>query len=126
MTRRWFAYLAIAVLAVAAVTIGVATSKAQGSTTSLAPISPAQLLARVAGAAKSTSAMSGDVAWSNGLIPGSDLTSMLSGQSSAPTSLAGLALGGSGRLWIQRGSGLRLESQGGGSDFVLVAGKSGV
>lgn len=126
MTRRWFAYLAIAVLAVAAVTIGVATSKAQGSTTSLAPISPAQLLARVAGAAKSTSAMSGDVAWSNGLIPGSDLTSMLSGQSSAPTSLAGLALGGSGRLWIQRGSGLRLESQGGGSDFVLVAGKNGV
>ena len=31
-----------------------------------------------------------------------------------------------GRLWIQRDSGVRLESQGGGSDFVLVAGQGGV
>jgi outer membrane lipoprotein-sorting protein len=125
MTRRWFAILVVALVVAAAVTVGVATSKAENSATPLAQITAAQLLARVAGAAKSTSAVSGDVSWTNGLIPGSDLTSMLSGQSSAPTSLAGLALGGSGRLWIQRGSGLRLESQGGGSDFVLVAGKGG-
>ena len=54
------------------------------------------------------------------------MTGLLSGQSSAPSSLSGLALGGSGRLWLQQGSGLRLESQGSGSDFVVVAGKDGL
>jgi outer membrane lipoprotein-sorting protein len=126
MTRRWFVVLVVALVAAAAVTVGVATSKAEISATPLAQITPAQLLARVAGAAKTTSAVSGDVTWTNGLIPGSDLTSMLSGQSSAPTSLAGLALGGSGRIWIQKGNGMRLEAQGSGSDFVLVAGKGGL
>jgi outer membrane lipoprotein-sorting protein len=116
----------VAVLAAAAVTVGIATSRAQGSATSLRPISAAKLLARVAGAAKTMTAVSGDVSWSNGLIPGSDLTGLLSGQGSAPTSLSGLALGGSARLWFQQGSGLRLESQGSGSDFVVVAGKSGI
>ena len=126
MSRRWWAILVVAVLAAAAVTVGIATSRAQGSATSLRPISAAALLARVAGAAKTTTAVSGDVSWSNGLIPGSDLTGLLSGQGAAPTSLSGLALGGSGRLWFQQGSGLRLESQGSGSDFVVVAGKNGV
>ena len=125
MTRRWWAVIVVAVLAAVAVTVGIATSRAQG-TTSLQSLSVAQLLARVADASKTTSAVSGDITWSNGLIPGSDLTGLLSGQSSAPTSLGGLALGGSGRLWLQQGSGLRLESQGSGSDFVVVAGKNGV
>ena len=35
-------------------------------------------------------------------------------------------MGGSGRLWLQQGSGVRLESQGSGSDFVVVAGKDGL
>jgi outer membrane lipoprotein-sorting protein len=125
MSRKWWAVIVVAVLAAAAVTVGIATSMAQGTST-LQSISVAQLLAKVGAASKSTSAVSGDITWTNGLIPGSDLTGLLSGQSSAPSSLSGLALGGSGRLWLQQGSGLRLESQGSGSDFVVVAGKNGL
>ncbi len=125
MSRKWWAVTVVAVLAVVAVTVGIATSRAQGDAT-LQNLSVAQLLAKVADAPKTTSAISGDISWSNGLIPGSDLTGLLSGQSSAPTSLGGLALGGSGRLWMQQGGGMRLEAQGGGSDFVVVAGKDGI
>ena len=35
-------------------------------------------------------------------------------------------MGGSGRVWVQPGSGARLEVQGSGSDFVVVGGKDGV
>jgi outer membrane lipoprotein-sorting protein len=125
MSRKWWAVIVVAVLAAAAVTVGIATSMAQGTTT-LQSLSVAQLLAKVGDASKSTTAVSGDITWTNGLIPGSDLTGLLSGQSSAPSSLSGLALGGSGRIWLQQGSGLRLESQGSGSDFVVVAGKNGL
>lgn len=125
MSRKWWAIIVVAVLAVAAVTVGIATSMAQG-TTSLQSLSVAQLLAKVSDASKSTTAVSGDITWSNGLIPGSDLTGLLGGQSSAPSSLSSLALGGSGRIWLQQGTGLRLESQGSGSDFVVVAGKNGL
>jgi outer membrane lipoprotein-sorting protein len=124
MSRRYIISFAVAALVVAGV-VGVAASRAQGGTT-LPSISPAALLAKVADAAKSPIPVSGDVAWTNGLIPGSDLTGLLGGQGSAPSSLAGLAMGGSGRLWVQPGSGVRLDVQGSGSDFVLVGGKSGV
>ena len=125
MSRRWWAVVMVVVLAVAAVTVGIATSMAQGTTT-LQSLSVAQLLTKVGDASHSTVAVSGDITWTNGLIPGSDLTGLLSGQSAAPSSLSGLALGGSGRLWLQQGSGLRLEAQGSGSDFVVVAGKDGM
>ena len=59
--------------------------------------------------------MSGDISWSNGMVPGSDLSSLLSGQSTAPTSLSGLALGGSGRIWLKQGGGMRFDVQGSGS-----------
>ena len=124
MSRRYIISFVAAALVVAGV-VGVAASRAQGGTT-LPSISPAALLAKVADAAKSPTPVSGDVAWTNGLIPGSDLTNLLGGQGSAPSSLAGLAMGGSGRLWVQPGSGVRLDVQGNGSDFVLVGGKSGV
>jgi outer membrane lipoprotein-sorting protein len=84
------------------------------------------LLAKVAAAAKTPAPVSGSVTWTNGLIPGSDMTNLLGGQSAAPSSLAGLAMGGSGRLWVQPGSGVRLEVQGSGSDFVVVGGKDGI
>lgn len=124
MSRRHIISFAVAVLVVAGV-VGVAASRAQGGTT-LPSLTPAALLAKVADAAESPTPVSGDVAWTNGLIPGSDLTGLLGGQGSAPSSLAGLAMGGSGRLWVQPGSGVRLGVQGSGSDFVLVGGKSGV
>ncbi|MGD0996740.1 MAG: hypothetical protein ABR941_00265 [Thermoleophilia bacterium] len=126
MSRRWLIYALVAVLAAAAVAIGIVTSRAQGSTATLPSITPAQLLAKVAAAPQTTKAVSGDVAWSNGLIPGSDLSNLFSGGGAAPTSLTSLLMGGSGRLWISQGGGLRLQSQGGGADFVLVSGKNGV
>lgn len=126
MSRRSLISVLVVVLAAAALAIGIAASRAQGSTATLPTIAPAQLLARVAAAQQTTKAVSGSVAWSNGLIPGSDLTSLFGGSGAAPTSLTGLLMGGSGRLWIQQGAGLRLESQGSGSDFVLVAGKNGL
>ncbi len=125
MRKRWWAVTVVAVLAAVAVTVGIATSRAQGKPT-LQSLSVAQLLAKVADAGKTTTTVSGDITWSNGLIPGSDLSGLLSGQSSAPTSLSGLALGGSGRIWLQQGGGMRLEAQGSGSDFVLIAGKDGI
>jgi outer membrane lipoprotein-sorting protein len=125
MTRKWWIAIAVAALAAAAVTVGIAAGRAQGSPT-LQELSVAQLLAKVAAAPRTQTEISGDVAWSNGLIPGSGLSSLLGGQSSAPTSLNGLALGGSGRLWLKRGSGLRLEVQGSDGDFVVVAGKQGL
>jgi len=127
MSRKPLIYVLVAVLAAAAVTIGVVASRAQGSTATLPTIAPAQLLANVAAAQQTTKSISGDVAWSNGLIPGSGLSGLLSGGGgAAPSSLTGLLTGGSGRLWAQLGSGLRLESQGSGADFVVVAGRSGV
>ena len=68
MSRRYIISFAVAALVVAGV-VGVAASRAQGGTT-LPSISPATLLAKVADAAKSPTPVSGDVAWTNGLIPG--------------------------------------------------------
>ncbi len=126
MSRKSLIYVLVAVLAAAAVTIGVVASRAQGSTATLPAIAPAQLLTNMAAAQQTTKAVSGGVAWSNGLVPGSDISNLLGGSSAAPNSLTGLLMGGSGRFWAQRGSGVRLESQGSGSDFVVVAGKNGV
>ena len=125
MSRKYLISFVLAALVAAAV-VGVAASRAQGGTT-LPAISPAALLAKVAAAAaKSPTPVSGAVTWTNGLVPGSDLTNLLGGQGSAPSSLAGLVMGGSGRLWVQPGHGARLEVQGSGSDFVVVGGKDGV
>ena len=124
MSRKYLISFVLAALVAAAV-IGVAASRAQGSTT-LPSISPAALLAKVAATAKSPTPVSGSVTWTNGLVPGSDVANLLGGQSAAPSSLAGLAMGGSGRLWVQPGNGVRLAVQGSGSDFVVVGGKDGI
>ena len=125
MSRKYFIAVLLAALVAAAVVVGVAASRAQGSTP-LPSISPAALLAKVATAAKTPVPVSGSVTWTNGLIPGSDVANLLGGQSAAPSGLAGLAMGGSGRLWVQPGSGVRLEVQGSNSDFVVVGGTGGV
>ena len=124
MSRKYLISFVLAAV-VAAAAIGVAASRAQGSTP-LPSISPAALLAKVADAAKSPVPVSGSVTWTNGLIPGSDVAGLLGGRSAAPSSLAGLAMGGSGRVWVQPGSGARLDVQGSGSDFVVVGGKDGI
>lgn len=125
MKKRWWLALIVAAVAAASVTVAVAASRAQGSLT-LQNLSVAQVLAKVAAASKTQTAISGDVVWSNGLIPGSDLSSLLSRQSSAPSSLSGLLMGGSGRLWLQQGSGARLEVQGTNGDFVVIDGRHGL
>jgi outer membrane lipoprotein-sorting protein len=125
MSRKYLISFLLAAVVAAAVIVGVVASRAQGST-SLPAISPAALLAKVATAAKSPVPMSGSVTWTNGLIPGSSAASLLGGQSAAPSSVAGLAMGGSGRIWVQPGSGARLDVQGSGSDFVVVGNRSGV
>ncbi len=127
MSRKALIYLLVAAVAAVSAVVGVVASGALGSTPALPTMSAAQLLTKVATEARATTAIHGDFSWSNGLIPGSDLSSLLSGGSgSSPSSLTSLALGGSGRLWIQQGGGVRLEAQGSGSDFVVVAGKGGL
>ncbi len=125
MSRKYLISFLLAALVAAAVIVGVVATRAQGST-SLPSISPAALLAKVATAAKSPVPVSGSVTWTNGLIPGSSAASLLGGQTAAPSSVAGLAMGGSGRVWVQPGTGARLEVQGSGSDFVVVGSGSGV
>ena len=125
MSRKYLISFLLAALVAAAVIVGVVASRAQGST-ALPSISPAALLAKVATAAKSPVPVSGSVTWTNGLIPGSSVANLLGGQSAAPSSIAALAMGGSGRVWVQPGSGARLEVQGNGSDFVVVGNGSGV
>ena len=125
MRHKWRTVIVVAALATAAAMVGIAASRAHGSPT-LQDMSVAQLLAKVAAGSQTQTAISGDVAWSNGLVPGSGLSSLLTGQSSAPGSVSDLALGGSGRLWLKRDSGLRLAVQGSEGDFVLIAGKQGV
>ena len=125
MSRKSLLYFLLAALVAAAAVIGVVATRAQGSA-KLPSIAPATLLAKVAAAARTPTPVSGSITWTNGLIPGSDLTNLFGGQGAAPSSLAGLALGGSGRLWVQPGAGARLDVQGNGSDFVVVGGKGGV
>ncbi len=96
MSRKYLISFLLAALVAAAVIVGVVASRAQGST-ALPSISPAALLAKVATAAKSPVPVSGSVTWTNGLIPGSSVANLLGGQSAAPSSIAGLAMGGSGR-----------------------------
>lgn len=116
----------VAVIAAAGAAAGIVATRAQGST-NLPQMSAAQLLAKVevANQSHSTTAMSGNFSWSNNLL-GSGLAGLFGSQASAPTNITSLLMGGNGRLWIQHGSGLRLEAQGSNGDLVLVAGKNGV
>jgi outer membrane lipoprotein-sorting protein len=101
----------IAVALVVAVTAG-----AQGPS-SLPSITVSQLLQNVATKSHDTTAISGDVAWSNDLLGGTSLLSL--GGNQTPAGLSSLLTGGSGRVWAQDGK-VRLESQGQGGDFVVV------
>ena len=115
MRRRTIALLAAAVAVVVALVV-VVTAAAQGPS-SLPPITVSELLNNVATKAQGTTAVSGDVAWSNGLLGGSSLLSL--GGTQTPGGLSSLLTGGSGRVWAQDGK-VRLESQGQNGDFVVV------
>ena len=116
MRRRTIALLAAAVVIAVALVV-VVTAAAQGPS-SLQSITVSQLLRNVATKAQGTSAVSGDVVWTNGLLGGSSLLSL--GGNQTPGGLSSLLTGGSGRVWAQNGK-VRLESQGQNGDFVVVA-----
>ncbi len=115
MRRRTIALLAAAAAVVVALVV-VVTAAAQSPST-LPPITVSDLLNNVATKAQGTTAVSGDVAWSNGLLGGSSLLSL--GGTQTPGGLSSLLTGGSGRVWAQDGK-VRLESQGQNGDFVVV------
>lgn len=115
MRRRTIALL-VATVAVVVALVVVVTAAAQGPS-SLPSVTVSELLNNVATKAQGTTAVSGDVAWSNGLIGGSSLLSL--GGTQTPGGLSSLLTGGSGRVWAQAGK-VRLESQGQNGDFVVV------
>ena len=116
MRRRTIALLAAAA-AVAVALVVVVTAAAQGPSR-LPSITVSQLLRNVATRAQGTTAVSGDVAWTNGLLGGSSLLSL--GGNQTPGGLSSLLTSGSGRVWARNGK-VRLESQGQNGDLVIVA-----
>jgi outer membrane lipoprotein-sorting protein len=117
MRRKTLAILAAVAVLAAVLVVGVVTAAAKGPS-SLPQIGVAQLLRNVATRAQGTTAVSGDVAWSNDLL--GSASSLLSLGNATPTGLSSLLAGGSGRVWVQDGK-LRLEQQGQNGDFVAIA-----
>jgi outer membrane lipoprotein-sorting protein len=97
------------------VILGVGLAMAQEpATPDLPPLSPAELLARVAEQAPGTTAINGDFTWTNNLL-GTTLP--------IPEDAEGLGAflqSGSGRMWLQE-EGARLESQTPQGDVVVVS-----
>jgi outer membrane lipoprotein-sorting protein len=118
MRRRTLALIVAGAVIVVALVVGVVTAGAQGPS-SLPSITVSQLLRNVATKAQGTTAISGDVAWTNGLLGSASSLLSLSGDQT-PAGLSSLLTGGSGRVWAQGGK-VRLESQGQNGDFVAVA-----
>ena len=117
MRRRTLALIAAGAVIAVVLVVGVVTAGAQGPS-SLPSITVSQLLQNVATKAQNTTAVSGDVAWSNDLLGSSSLLSL--GGNQTPAGLSSFLTGGSGRVWAQNGK-VRLESQGQNGDFVVVA-----
>jgi outer membrane lipoprotein-sorting protein len=116
MRRRSLTLVVAGAVIVVALVIGVVTAGAQGPS-NLPSITVSQLLRNVATKAHGTTAISGDVAWTNGLLGSTSLLSLSGNQT--PAGLSSLLTGGSGRVWAQGGK-VRLESQGENGDFVAV------
>ena len=115
MRRRTLTIIVAGAVIVGVLIVGVVTAGAQGPS-SLPSITVSQLLQNVATRAQGTTAVSGDVAWTNDLFGSS---SPLSLGNQTPSGLSSLLSGGSGRVWAQDGK-ARLESQGQNGDFVVV------
>ena len=118
MRRRTLTLIVAVAVAAAALVVGVVTAGAQGPS-NLPSVTVSQLLQNVATKAHGTTAISGDVAWTNDLMGGTSLLSL--GGNQTPSGLSSLLAGGSGRIWAQNGK-VRLESQGQNGDFIVVGG----
>ena len=117
MRSRLVILISLLVLAAVALVVGVAVAGA-GQSDPLPSITAPELLAKMA-QTKNVSAVSGDVAWHNGLF--GDL-SQASGMAHLPAQ-SPLTSSGSGRIWVSD-AGVRVESQGSGGDQVVVVDKA--
>jgi outer membrane lipoprotein-sorting protein len=117
MRSRFFILISLVVLAALVLVIGVAVAGA-GQSDPLPTVTAPDLMAKMAQATDVT-AVSGDVAWHNGLF--GDL-SQAAAMGHLPAQ-SPLTSSGSGRIWASD-AGLRVESQGGGGDQVVVVNKA--
>lgn len=120
MSSKRVVLLLVAVLAAAAVTVGIVAAAGADQSTSLPAISAPELLAKMGQMGASTRAISGEVSWTNGLL--GDLPEAAAGGGTfhgLPARLP-LVTDGSGRIWVSE-DGVRVESQGGSGDQILVA-----
>ena len=119
MRSRALILASLVVLAAIVLIVGVAVAGA-GQSDPLPGVSAPDLLAKMA-QAKDVTAVSGDVAWHNGLF--GDLGSVAgSGMAQLPAQ-SPLTSDGSGRIWVSD-AGVRVESQGSGGDQVVVLNKA--
>ncbi len=117
MRSRLVILISLLVLAAVALVIGVAVADAD-QPNPLPSVTAPELLSKMA-QAKGVTAVSGDVAWHNGLFGDS---SQVSGMAVLPAQ-SPLTSSASGRIWVSD-AGLRVESQGSGGDQVVVADKA--
>ena len=122
MRPRTITLAVAAVLAAAAVVTGAVAVAGADSTTRLAAITAPELLAKMATSHGQTQAVSGEVSWTNGLF--GDVADMAGDTFGGMPAQSPLFAGGSGRVWMSE-DGVRLESQGGGGDQVLVVSGEG-
>jgi outer membrane lipoprotein-sorting protein len=117
MRSRALILASLLALAAVSLVIGVAVAGA-GQSNPLPDITAPDLLTRMA-QADGVTAVSGDIAWHNGLF--GDL-SAASGMAHLPAQ-SPLTSDGSGRIWVSD-AGARIESQGSGGDQVVVVNKA--
>jgi outer membrane lipoprotein-sorting protein len=128
MQRKKIAIIVAAVVVVAALTAGLAVARAQ-SGSDLPPLTPAELLAKVAESAPKTTTVSGDVTWTNDLLGPIGMLLAPAGGSMGGSpggfGFASLLQSGSGRMWLD-GNKVRLESQSSQGDTALVSDGAGL
>jgi outer membrane lipoprotein-sorting protein len=117
MRSRLLILISLVVLAAVALVVGVAVAGADQSDP-LPAVSAPELLAEM-GQAGDVTAVSGEIAWHNGLF--GDLSQV--GSMAHLPAQSPLTSGGSGRIWVAE-AGARVESQGGGGDQVVVVDKA--
>ena len=114
MSRKSLIYFLLAALVAAAAVIGVVATRAQGST-KLPSIAPAALLSKVAGASRTPTPVSGNITWTNGLVPGPTSPTCSAARVPLPAAwpdwrwAARPVVGPAGRRRASRGPGQRLR-----------------
>jgi len=119
MRSRLAIYVTIGLVAAVALVAGVVAVAGAGSSTSLPAISASELMASMAESRGATTAVSGEISWTNDLF--GDLGS--AGDMAQLPAQSPLTSNGSGRVWVSE-DGMRVESQGSGGDQVAGVSKA--